>query len=671
MKWNVAGMILAVASPSWHAARAEPFQDLSPVAPLRSELPFSTLPGQLQGPPRAMGELPFGDTQAPSTLPGRVSGPPRASGEAPDLLYPPNTLGPFPSPSPFQGFSRGMSPDGFSPSIPPLPRSTDSRFLSSPFAAEVLSPRPDRAEGEPGGGGTGQPVDPSRRDGLRIERSPNIGGGQALTLEQALASAFRAYPPYLEALQAFDIARGELLAATGGFDLNLNSDARNWALGYYKRYLYDVFFEQPTTLWGTKFFGGYRLGIGKWPSYYQLLETRTGGAYVGGMETPLLKNRRIDARRAKLWQSQIEVNKVQPMIMKQRIELVRLVSRAYMTWWATGKALGQAEQLTKVAILRDKGLARQVELGGIAPIDRADSQRVVFSRQGQLVYARRRLEKAGIDLSLFLRDDRAFPYIPNNDQIPDDLEIPPPPRAENLAEDTEVALRLRPEIWSIRYQGEKAEIQRQYAVNQHLPSLNFYMYGEQNTGGRSQGGNLSANGPFILETSLLLDVPLQRRTAKGQIAVADATLRQIRFQERFAQDKIVAEVRDDFQAVRAAAQQMELYRQSADVNRALEAAERRKFDLGNSTVLALALREQATFDAVLYEIESIAEYLRSVADYRAALAIDATVPGQPEELPPPTPPLTRVRSRMERRTAEPSKPSDDPTDDPTDEPSPN
>ncbi|MGE3821841.1 MAG: TolC family protein [Isosphaeraceae bacterium] len=654
-----AGLILAVTLNLSLSARGEPFQDLSPPAPLRGELPFSTLPGQFQGPPRAMGELPFGDTQAPSTLPGRVSGPPRASGEAPDLIYPPGSSSPFP----MRSFSTGVDPGQFIPSVPPLPRSTDSRFFSSPFAADVLSPRPDG-----GGVGGGRPLDPGRVESPDLREPAGPGRGQALTLDDALVSAFRSYPPYLESLLAFDVARGELLAAMGGFDLNLNSDARNWTLGYYQRYLYDVFFEQPTTLWGTKFFAGYRLGVGNWPSYYRYLETRTGGAYVAGLETPLLKNGRIDARRAKLWQSQIELNKVQPLVMKQRIELVRLVSRAYVTWWAAGRAMRLAEQLTRVAIERDRGLARQVQLGGLAPIDRADSQRVVFSRQGQLVYARRRLEKSGIDLSLFLRDARAFPYIPGQELLPDDLALPPAPREEHLAEDTEVALRLRPEIWSIRFQGQKAEIQRQYAVNQHLPSLNFYLYSEQNAGGEAGSENFSANGPFILETSLLLDVPLQRRVAKGQIAVADANLRQIRFQERFAQDKIVAEVRDDFQAVRAAAQQMEFYRQSADVNRALEAAERRKFELGNSTVLALALREQATFDAELYEIEATAEYIRAVADYRAALAIDAMNPGQPGLLPPPTPPLTQVRSLRRGQPADTSQPPAEPTPDAKPEP---
>ena len=61
-----------------------PAQDLptGPASP-RSGLPFATEPDRLPGPPRAMGELPVGESQPPSTLPGRLSGPPRAIGEAP------------------------------------------------------------------------------------------------------------------------------------------------------------------------------------------------------------------------------------------------------------------------------------------------------------------------------------------------------------------------------------------------------------------------------------------------------------------------------------------------------------------------------------------------------------------------------------------------------------
>ena len=54
----------------------------------------------------------------------------------------------------------------------------------------------------------------------------------------------------------------------------------------------------------------------------------------------------------------------------------------------------------------------------------------------------------------------------------------------------------------------------------------------------------------------------------------------------------------------------------------MEAAERRKFDLGDSNLLLVNLREQATADAATTEVDAHLNYFDAQADYRAALASD-------------------------------------------------
>jgi hypothetical protein len=68
---------------------------------------------------------------------------------------------------------------------------------------------------------------------------------------------------------------------------------------------------------------------------------------------------------------------------------------------------------------------------------------------------------------------------------------------------------------------------------------------------------------------------------------------------------------------------VELFNQSLTINEALEQSERRKYELGNSNILVVNLREQATADAEALVVDAEAEYHRAWADYRATLALDA------------------------------------------------
>jgi hypothetical protein len=64
-------------------------------------------------------------------------------------------------------------------------------------------------------------------------------------------------------------------------------------------------------------------------------------------------------------------------------------------------------------------------------------------------------------------------------------------------------------------------------------------------------------------------------------------------------------------------------RKNVDLSQQLEAAENERLKQGATDLLALQIREQATFDAQVLEVEAQAEYFRSQANYRAAIAADA------------------------------------------------
>ena len=122
----------------------------------------------------------------------------------------------------------------------------------------------------------------------------------ALSLEEVLASVERHYPPLRAALQDLPIAEADYLAAQGRFDLVLRSIIDSNNFGYYESRRFDLWAEQPTTLWGATFFSGYQVSGGSFPDYDGKFQTNGAGEYRAGMRLPLMRDRAVDGRRADL-----------------------------------------------------------------------------------------------------------------------------------------------------------------------------------------------------------------------------------------------------------------------------------------------------------------------------------------------------------------------------------
>jgi outer membrane protein TolC len=88
-------------------------------------------------------------------------------------------------------------------------------------------------------------------------------------------------------------------------------------------------------------------------------------------------------------------------------------------------------------------------------------------------------------------------------------------------------------------------------------------------------------------------------------------------------------VRDSLSALFAAYYALAQSHRNVDLAQQLQDAENEKLKQGASDLLALQIREQATFDAKVLEVEALADYFRAEANYRAATAADAVVKKAP------------------------------------------
>lgn len=436
-----------------------------------------------------------------------------------------------------------------------------------------------------------------------------------LTLRAVLKAAVESFPGLLAAQQRVEAAAGDKLAAEGGFDTNLRLLSRWSVAGLYQNQNYDVAIEQPTPLWGTSFFTGWRRGIGNYPVYEGKSMTATDGEVRAGVNIPLWRNGPIDRRRATLAQAELGQLIASHEFDAQLLELQRIAAQRYWDWVLAGRRLAIARDLLNIAKTRDQELRERILLGEIPAFEGTENQRAILERQERVVAAERILEQTAIQLSLYWRDSQGEPQLPKPEQLPAGFPELGPMLTRELQSAIEEAWQRRPELKRLEQQRKQAEIERDLARNQINPAVDLSLSGAQDFG-ISPSYLVNRQEMYA---GVVFDLPLQQRVAKGRTQSAEAGIQRIAADYRLAADRIAAEVKDALSAVDAAYRRVGIVRAQLETARQLAEGEWTRFDLGESTLLFVDLRELAKGDASVTEAEALNAYFKASADFRAAM----------------------------------------------------
>lgn len=437
-------------------------------------------------------------------------------------------------------------------------------------------------------------------------------------LDEVIQSVYRSYPLLQSAFFARNIAQGEHLSATGEFDLKFKAASENGPAGFYQTYRQSVGVLQPM-LAGGHTFAGYRIGRGDFEPWYLERQTNGGGEFKAGVLVPLAKDRSIDERRMRLWQTAAGVHLVEPEIHAQLIDFVQDASHAYWNWVAASESYQLNERVLQLAENRTERIRKQVDAGLIDPPELTDNLRLVAERQGKLADSDRKRQQTAAKLSLYWRTNDGAPLMATTDLRP---AFPPPLRIQRdqLAADIPVALANRPELAVLNFLRQQIDIEYAQAQNSLQPEVNAMLAGSQDVG--EPTSSKRDKSEFEVEASLFVDVPLQRRKARGKIASLEGKLSQLAAKRRITEDKIVVDVQAAHAALVAMYNQTVQAQEAQRLAEDLAARERRNFDLGASDLLKVTLREQYSVESGQKLIDALLQYHLAAADYRAALAQD-------------------------------------------------
>lgn len=438
---------------------------------------------------------------------------------------------------------------------------------------------------------------------------------RALALNEVLDAALRAFPGLLAAEQRKQVSEGELQTAQGGFDTLLKSQNRWSVTGLYENNNYDVVIEQPTSLWGSTFFGGWRRGTGDYPVYEGKSLTANDGEARVGVNIPLWRNRDIDRRRASLQQAELGKLIAHHEFDQALLEVRRQASHRYWDWVLAGVRVRTAEQMLQVAEQRNDGILQRVAAGDIPEFEALDNQRAIIERRERLVAAQRLLEQSAIQLSLYWRDAEGQPQMPTAELLPNGFPDREPKTQLSFDEAAAAARSQRPELKRLALQSQQSETERAFQENQRNPALDFQVMAAKDIGyGKS---TLNRDELYL---GLNVDIPLQQRVVGGRAQAASANLQRLKWELKGAEDRVDAEVKDVLSALNAARQRLTLSTQQRRAARQLEDGERTRFELGDTTLLFVNLREITTGDAILQAAEAASSLFKAHADYQATLA---------------------------------------------------
>ena len=449
--------------------------------------------------------------------------------------------------------------------------------------------------------------------------TPAAQAAPALALDEVVKSALQAFPSLLATEQRKAIAEGETQAAEGGFDTQMRIRNNFSVAGIYENQNNDVSFEQPTALAGATFFGGWRRGAGDYAVYDGKNLTATDGELRLGVNIPLWRNRDIDRRRASLQQAELAQLIANHDYDQALLEVRRMASHRYWDWVMAGQRLDIADRLLGIAEQRDTGIRERVAAGDIPAFEALDNQRVIIERRERKVAAQRLLEQSAIQLSLYWRGADGNPRMPKPEQLPSGFPSNEPQKLLPFEQALQTAQNQRPELQRLGVQKQQTQTELDLQENQRAPGVDLSVMGAQDVGTSKDKPNRDE-----MYIGLNVDIPLQRRVATGRAQVASANLQRLKWERQLAENRIAADVQDVFSALNAARQRVTLSAQQQQAAQQLEQGERDRFDLGDSTILFVNLREIANGDATIMAAEATSTLLKAHADYQAALALTVT-----------------------------------------------
>src|SRR6266850_577383 len=356
---------------------------------------------------------------------------------------------------------------------------------------------------------------------------------------------------------------------------------------------------------------------------------------------PLLRNRSIDGNRHAI---RVQRKRLEQSDSDFRARTIQIIAQVQAAYWNLVFALrNQQNQLESLNVSRQnmKNIEAQISAGAKAPLDRAQVQTDIATREANLFIATQQVSQAeNILKQLMLRDPLAPEW--SAQLTPTDtpsFDLSP----VNLTASLEEAHKNRPELSRLDLQKDINKIDLQYYQNQTMPQVDLTgtvaATGLAGTscnpvtnprctppptnliGGYGKDiGNLAGLNTYNITVGTTISFPLHNKTAQANLAGANIQREQLAASYRSQDQAIEMDVRNAAQSVDTAQKRVVASRQARESAEQQLAGEQKLYEVGRSTTFLLLQRQNELTSARTSELQAQTDYNKALADLQRATA---------------------------------------------------
>jgi len=354
---------------------------------------------------------------------------------------------------------------------------------------------------------------------------------------------------------------------------------------------------------------------------------------------PLLRNRSIDANRHSI---RVQKKRLEQTDSDFRVRTISIISQVQAAYWNLVFALrNQQNQLDSLGLSRQnmRNIEAQISAGAKAPLDRAQVQTDIATRETNLFLATQNVSIAENSLKqLMLKDTASRQWsaqiTPTDSPAFDETPV-------NLAASLDDARKNRPELKRLNLQKDISGLDIQYYKNQTKPQAD--LTGTVATTGLAGtacstitnpgcvapptnlvGGygkdlsNLAGLSTNNITVGVTISFPLHNQTAEANLAGARIQREQLDASFRSQDQAIEMDVRNAAQAVDTAQKRVVTSRHARESAEQQLSGEQKLYEVGRSTTFLLLQRQNDLTVARTNELQAQTDYNKALADLQRA-----------------------------------------------------
>ena len=358
---------------------------------------------------------------------------------------------------------------------------------------------------------------------------------------------------------------------------------------------------------------------------------------------PLLRDRSIDTYRRSI---RIQKKAIEQSDSDFRQRTIQIISQVQAAYWNLVFALrNQQNQLDSLELSRQnmRNIEAQISAGAKAPLDRAQVQTDIATRESNLFIATQSVSQAENSLKQLMLHDPLAPewtaQLTPTDTPAFDLA------PVNLAASLEDAHKNRTELRRLNLQKDINGIDLQYYRNQITPQVDLVgtlastglagtpvfcdptppnvcpLVPTNLVGGYGQDlNNLSRVKTRNITVGVTISLPLRNQTAKANLAGALIQRDQLAASYRSQDQAIEMDVRNAAQSVDTTQKRVVASRQARESAEQQLAGEQKLYEVGRSTTFLLLQRQSELTNARTSELAAQTDYNKALADLQRATA---------------------------------------------------